>query len=128
MCCANVPVCRGTLLHDSGSSLSSITALTTVKSRSLLSVETEGPVSKYEASPGVSETVHPTSSKALVAVKSAESTTAMTFELEERIRKWKMRARGKGEEQPAQQIPGVQSGCSCPIGNNSRNNLTTIRL
>ena len=125
-----VPPYRGALLHDSGSSLSSITALTTVKSRSLLSIETEGPLSKYEASPGVSEAnemTHPASSKALVPVK-AESTTAMTFELEERIKKWKMRVRGKGEELPAQQIPSVQSGCSCPIGNNSRNNLTTIRL
>jgi hypothetical protein len=122
--------CSG-LLPNSNSSLSSITALTPVKSRALLSIDTDSPapLAKYEGHPGIGrggvETL-PASSKALVPLN-AESTTAMTFELEERIKKWKMQARKK-MEMPAQQIPSDQGGCSCPVGDNTRNNLTTIKL
>lgn len=109
------------LLPISNSSRSPTTALTRIKSRALLSIESVSSPSDYEED----SKKRLTDSHALVPL-SAKS-TAMTSELEERIRKWKMHARRSGEL-PAQQIPSSQMGCSCPIGNNTRNNLTSIKL
>lgn len=118
--CSLLHLLRG-LLPISNSSRSPTTALTRIKSRALLSIESVSSPSDYEED----SKKRLTDSHALVPL-SAKS-TAMTSELEERIRKWKMHARRSGEL-PAQQIPSSQMGCSCPIGNNTRNNLTSIKL
>lgn len=103
--------------------MSSITALTHVKSRALLSIDTENSMTKYQQNPDI-DTIDPhVDSNALVPMNEPKLVN-LTFELEERIRKWKMRSE---REMPTQQIPAPVI-CSCPMGNKTRNNLTNVKL
>jgi len=124
------PSCRG-ILHDTHSSLSPITALAHVKSRALLSIESDSSLSKYDSNPpGLdkpSKAGGGAGNNALMPV-GVESTAMTTLELEERIRKWKVHMGGQGaRDLPTQQIP-ARNVCSCPERNEARNNLTSIKL
>lgn len=113
-------------LQDSHISLSPTTALTHVKSRALLSIEGESALSEYNSKPsfqGSAKRDLQASSRALVPVGS--ESTDLTSELEERIKRWKMRV-GENRELPTQQIP-IQSLCSCPVGNKTTNS-TNIEM
>ena len=109
-------VCRD-LLHFSHSSLPSTTALTHIKSRALLSIETDSSLSRYDPSYPHDNSALPPTSHALVSV-SAE----VSSKLEERLKRWKLHI-GKGLEQPSQ-----QHVCSCPQNETRKLNMTNIRL
>ena len=106
--------CRDFLYFSPHSSLSPTTALTHVKSRALLSIETDGSMSRYD--PPHSQDLP--DSHALVPM-SAE----VSSRLEERLRRWRAQI-GEGLEQ---KLPAQQHVCSCP--NQTRKaNATNIRL